>query len=75
MYYVERNYVIINESKEMDLQFAYTPLPLHVINVSYMFLSFLGHLQVENKYKGCTKYLYGSSLGNAPRAYIKQTAV
>jgi len=59
----------------MDLQFAYTPLPLHIINVSYVFRSFLGHLQGENKYKGCTKHLYGSSLGNVPRAYIKQRTI
>ena len=55
----------------MNLRFAYTALPLHVFNVSYTFRSFMGHHQRENKYKGFIKYLYGSSLGNVPRAYIK----
>jgi hypothetical protein len=75
MYYVERQYVIINESKEIDLQFAYTVLPLKVFNISYMFRSFLGHLQGENIYKGCIKHLYDLSLENVPHACIKQTTI
>jgi len=33
----------------MALQFAYTALSLRVTNVSYVFRSFLGHFQGENK--------------------------